>query len=101
MPSPRPCPSGVFRTEANYADGRQREREKRCLRGGGRVVRLWFMTHLRFTPLALMLFTIGCSQTHRENTFIRVNNLGYLPGDAKIGVLSSDLPIEGNFSVGE
>ena len=48
-----------------------------------------------------MLFTVGCSQTRPENTFIRVNNVGYLPGDAKIAVLSSDRPIEGNFTVGD
>ena len=58
------------------------------------------MTHLRFTPSVLLLFIVGCSQTNPANTFIRVNNVGYLPDDPKIAVLSSERPIRGEFMVG-
>jgi hypothetical protein len=36
-----------------------------------------------------------------EFAWIRVNQVGYLPGDPKIAVLSSDRPLEGKFRVGE
>jgi len=33
--------------------------------------------------------------------WIRVNQIGYLPGDPKIAILSSDAPLEGAFKVGD
>lgn len=38
-----------------------------------------------------------------ENTgpWLRANQVGYLPGDPKIAILSSDKPLEGTFQVGE
>jgi endoglucanase len=35
------------------------------------------------------------------DAWIRVNQVGYLPGDPKIAVLSSDEPLSGEFSVGD
>ena len=36
-----------------------------------------------------------------ESRWIRVNQIGYLPGDPKIAVLSSDQPLSGEFRVGD
>src|SRR5262245_2624340 len=36
-----------------------------------------------------------------ETAWIRVNQVGYLPGDPKIAVLSSDEPLAGQFRVGD
>ena len=37
----------------------------------------------------------------RESAWLRVNQVGYLPEDPKIAVLSSDRPLTGSFSIGE
>jgi hypothetical protein len=36
-----------------------------------------------------------------ETCWIRVNQVGYLPGDPKVALLSSDRPLEGDFAVGD
>jgi len=47
--------------------------------------------------LALLL---SVSVNAAEQTWIRVNHVGYLPDDPKIALLSSDVPLEGKFVVG-
>ncbi|MCA9794255.1 MAG: glycoside hydrolase family 9 protein [Candidatus Eremiobacteraeota bacterium] len=36
-----------------------------------------------------------------EQSWIRVNQVGYLPDDPKIAVLSSDIPLSGQFTIGD
>ena len=36
-----------------------------------------------------------------EGPWIRVNQVGYLPGDPKVALLSSDRPLQGDFAVGD
>lgn len=61
-------------------------------------------THQRsLTPLAAcgLALTLALGTHGAERSWIRVNQVGYLPGDVKIAVLSSDVPLEGQFTVGE
>ena len=53
--------------------------------------------------LAACVFALA-SPTHAapaNQSWIRVNNVGYLPEDPKIAVLSSDVPLTGKFNVGD
>jgi endoglucanase len=53
---------------------------------------------LRTFPLALLLAGAAIAS---DDVWIRANQIGYLPGDPKIAVLSSDEPLAGRFRVGE
>lgn len=55
---------------------------------------------LRVT-LLLALSTGAAVADETAGPWIRVNQVGYLPGDPKIAVLSSDRPLSGAFSVGD
>lgn len=49
-----------------------------------------------------VLFLVTAAQGGEDaGPWIRVNQVGYLPGDPKIAVLSSATPLEGEFTVGE
>jgi hypothetical protein len=50
---------------------------------------------------ALMLVATAAQAVAAADAWIRVNQVGYLPNDPKIAVLSSDAPLTGNFRVGE
>jgi len=43
----------------------------------------------------------GDAEAPRATSWIRVNQVGYLPDDPKIAVLSSDVPLDGEFTVGD
>lgn len=49
----------------------------------------------------LLLFAATAPAAWAEDAWIRVNQIGYLPGDPKIAVLSSAKPLSGSFQVGE
>lgn len=51
--------------------------------------------------VVLALITLSHSPHLHAEAWIRVNNVGYLPNDPKIAVLSSDNALEGQFRVGE
>jgi endoglucanase len=51
--------------------------------------------------VGLLLVLALSSAAHAEEAWIRVNQIGYLPGDPKIAVLSSAKPQSGEFHVGE
>lgn len=53
------------------------------------------------TFAAAILVVALCGQPARGEAWLRVNQVGYLPGDPKIAVLSSDEPITGQFVVGD
>jgi endoglucanase len=54
------------------------------------------------TGLSVLLTAAICSDgVGAETAWIRVNQIGYLPGDPKIAILSSDEPLAGEFRVGE
>jgi endoglucanase len=59
----------------------------------------------RLPSLAILLCLIAATSQSValavENAWIRVNLVGYLPGDPKIAILSRDEPIEGKFQVGD
>lgn len=55
--------------------------------------------HQKLTALALLLI-LSCVSIARAESWIRANQIGYLPNDPKIAVLSSDEPLEGAFAVG-
>ena len=44
---------------------------------------------------------LTCSTTAADHAWIRVNQVGYLPHDPKVAVLSSDAPLAGRFRVGD
>jgi endoglucanase len=61
-------------------------------------------THQRLFAHAACLFALfitAHTSAAVEQSWIRVNNVGYLPDDPKIAVLSSDVPVSGKFSVGD
>src|SRR3954462_4009415 len=47
-----------------------------------------------------LLLTGGCVEHATPGVYLRVNQVGYLPGDPKIAMLSSDRRVTGGFSVG-
>ncbi len=51
--------------------------------------------------LATLLVLASAQDACAEGVWIRANQIGYLPDDPKIAILSSDLPLEGTFSVGD
>ncbi|HZW30542.1 MAG TPA: glycoside hydrolase family 9 protein [Isosphaeraceae bacterium] len=55
------------------------------------------------TLAGLWVLTIaaGAKAGAGEGPWIRVNQVGYLPGDPKIALLSSDRPVQGKFAVGD
>lgn len=48
----------------------------------------------------LLVLLLGCSASAAPVRVLRANQVGYLPGDAKVAVLSSSEPIAGAFVVG-
>ena len=51
--------------------------------------------------LGALVLLASLSTAEAADAWIRVNQIGYLPGDPKIAVLSSDEPLTGTFKVGE
>ena len=51
--------------------------------------------------VGLTAIALVAAQAARGEAWIRVNQIGYLPDDPKIAVLSSDEPLTGEFQVGE
>ncbi len=51
-------------------------------------------------PLAAIAFTLANAAAVCADAWIRVNQIGYLPDDPKIAILSSDEPISGEFEIG-
>lgn len=51
-----------------------------------------------------LLFAVGvvaAADEAKPKSWIRVNLVGYLPDDPKLAVLSSDVPLQGDFTVGD
>jgi len=62
----------------------------------------WVCHFLSATILVPILSAVSLAEPATGPSFwIRVNQVGYLPGDPKIALLSSAAPLTGNFSVGE
>ncbi len=57
--------------------------------------------HATFLAACLLFLGLSPAIAARERSWIRVNQVGYLPDDPKIAVLSSDVPLTGEFSVGD
>ncbi len=55
---------------------------------------------MTFRTAAFLLAMTGVTSASGD-AWIRANQIGYLPGDPKIAVLSSDQPLAGRFRVGE
>ena len=52
--------------------------------------------------IILLSLAASCAIANaQENAWIRVNQIGYLSGDPKIAILSSDEPVTGEFRVGQ
>ena len=49
----------------------------------------------------ILCFVLSTTALADDGVWIRVNQVGYLPGDPKIALLSSDRPLAGRFHVGE
>jgi len=60
-----------------------------------------FWSSSRKTLLPLAVFATLVPSAFAAEAWIRVNQIGYLPGDPKIAVLSSGEPLTGQFRVGE
>lgn len=48
----------------------------------------------------VLILTFSLVSTAHAESWIRANQIGYLPNDPKIAILSSDEPLEGTFTVG-
>ncbi len=62
--------------------------------------------HRRFVALVVIvgIAPIGAIEAQsavESGPWVRVNQVGYLPGDVKIAILSSATPLEGEFTVGD
>ena len=55
---------------------------------------------LTSAPMIVLLVTTLTSTALADGPWIRANQIGYLPNDPKIAILSSDEPLEGTFTVG-
>ncbi|MCC6493389.1 MAG: glycoside hydrolase family 9 protein [Pirellulales bacterium] len=60
-----------------------------------------FAFRLALAGAALAALPPAGKDAVRAEAWIRVNQVGYLPGDPKIAVVSSDEPLSGEFQVGE
>lgn len=56
---------------------------------------------LRISAAGLLVLVAMVASPATGDAWIRVNQIGYLPDDPKVAVLSSDEPLSGRFSVGE
>ncbi len=58
------------------------------------------LLHCFSLGMVLGIFT-ACTQAEEEHYWIRANQIGYLPDDPKIALLSSAVPLSGTFTVGD
>lgn len=56
---------------------------------------------LSLVSLIFLLATSLTPTAHAGGVWVRANQIGYLPNDPKVAILSSDQPLKGTFSVGD